>query len=253
VPSFKQIFAISIVCSTAALALLGNLLHEHLQSTSADGNLPEPWPVATTIAGVLLGSLIGLLSWLFAARREVEVVANRGAFTSESLAVFLTQMGYEVSTVALPQGPPQYLVQLQRGGASFPVSIDISPNRANLWLIVTLRALPPGLANLEGRLVSLLQASWDHAPVFFSYSRAANQLCLMRMLENRDVSPSRFRAALDEFLDVACRTYYLWETKLWDSAVPWKPPDGRLPGAAPVELIQATGLTLGTMRTPEGG
>jgi hypothetical protein len=244
-PTPGQVYAVAVAACAAVLSIVGGMLAGQFPPLRVLGwSTTATWPLSGLVLGAALGALIGVVCWLVGFQRTGAPAAARHTLTPAGLAAFLTRMGYEYTTLTTREGTPKYLLQLQRGGASFAVGIDLSPNQANLWFSLSLRAVPAALAGREGRLLSLLQGSWDQAPAFFSYCKATNQLCLMRMLENRDLPPAGFRAALDEFLDVACQTYYLWETDLWDSDATWKAPSLRPAGAASsVESIKSPAAT----------
>jgi hypothetical protein len=190
---------------------------------------PWFWPVAGVAVGVLFGVLVGAATVLTSPKTPSIEPTTVVALTPHTLPGFLTQMGYEHEARRLPSGDLDCIVTVRRDGWNVMISVNISPNRANLWLTMALGEIPPNTNDHATRFLRLLQASWETAPAFFACHRMSNALCLMRSLENRSVSPAVFRQAMDDLIAEARRMAAWWDIANWQRPVGWQPSNRSTP------------------------
>lgn len=183
---------------------------------------PWFWPLVGAGVGLFAGLLIGAVASLSSPRTTTHEPLIL-ALTPDSLAGFLAQMGYEYEAKRTATGEPEYIVKLTRAGWTVTLSVNVSPNRANLWITMALGEVPPNPDEHGTRLLRLLQASWEVAPAFFAVHRMSNVLCIMRALENRNVTPVAFRQALDGLIDEARRMSAWWDLASWGRPLGWQP------------------------------
>jgi len=221
-PVTRRLFSAWRVFCLAALVLIltllafGVVLMENHVLVSVGGLLigPFEWPLVGAGAGLVLALPIGLLA-LWSAPRETTQETVLVALTPEGISPFLTQMGYPHDTRRMPTGEPECEMKVTRDGWSVSVVVNLSPNRANLWLTIVLRSLPTDHHRYGPQFVRLLQASWDVAPAFFATHRTNNVLCLMRAIENRSLTPVVVRQILDDMIDACRRTFAWWDVAGW--------------------------------------
>jgi hypothetical protein len=195
------------------------------------------WPGFGLAGGTALGLIIGLLTWFVglvigllawsgsSKKRAPNTVVP--SFTPQSLAPFLSQMGYEFTTTKTPSGEPQYMVAFTRDGWNICICVSVSPNRTSLWLATSLGQVPHPVEEVAERLLRLLQGNVETAPVFFGCVRDGQYLTIQRAVDNRALTPALFRTMFDDFVGVLQRTAVLWNTANWLEGSYVQPSDRR--------------------------
>jgi hypothetical protein len=178
----------------------------------------------------LLGALVvvGLVTVAVALHNGLERSAR---LTLADLAPLFTMTGCPFEADREYGGTPWYHLKVRRSGCDVVVTVGLSPDGGTLWLVCTLRELPPDGGDLGRRLRALLVANSVWSPYYFALHEHGSWLTLNRPVENRAITPVLFRAILDQFLDILFATQALWDTTQWEV-----PPAALVTPADPVQM-----------------
>jgi hypothetical protein len=143
---------------------------------------------------------------------ESKKEVKKGVLTHESLKETLENLGYAPETLQSTAGSPMYLIRFERDGWTFGLYVALSPNGSMVWISAPLKDVPEDLASPEP-LRQLLTASDGIGPSHFTLK--GKRVCLNTPLENRDITPARLRAAIDETTGTVKATQNLWDTDTW--------------------------------------
>src|SRR5260370_24095096 len=128
-----------------------------------------------------------------------------------------------------------YMVRFERDGWNFVLFVSLSTNGTVVWISAPLKDVPEDLAGPEP-LRKLLAESDGIGPSHFTLK--GKRICLNTPLENREMTPARLRAALDETTGNIKATQNLWNTDTWartDAARATEKPDVKKPDVKKVE------------------
>jgi hypothetical protein len=212
-PRLLLTLLVAALAGGAALALAG------LAQGPAGVLVPPRLPVAVLAGvGVAVGLLAGGAALALARWPAPARVAEGGEtpprVTEEGVGRMLTGLGYTYTT-GTADGALQYFIRIERHDVTTTVTVDISQNKANLWISSFVREIPEGVAALSDRLTALMKSSWDNAPLFFSLA-GGRRLYLMLYIPTQGATREMLRDGIGQLIDTLARTLPLWETDDWE-------------------------------------
>lgn len=162
------------------------------------------------------------------------------ALTNESLAEMLDNMGYDYRTDTLPSGGVIYTIRINANDWNFTIEVSLSQNNSLVWLIAPLHQLPPAGTVPGEAVVRLLQENWQINPHVFAIPKNSRLLYLQRALENQNLTPARFRTAIDLMTGTIRSTAAIWDISKWGQT---PPPSGPTNGGTAAYPDTTEGLT----------
>lgn len=179
----------------------------------------------TLLAGLALANLIpvGARADAPAATPAAQTALHQAAkeLTPEQLPSFLENLGYavEVDQQKLAQGKTLCTVTIQRGTWTFYVYVSFTADKSQIWLVSPLSTIDE--AKVDSAHATRLLAENDRiGPTYFSYDANQRRFYINVQVENRDMSPLRFRSAMDDYLAVIQQTQQLWDPGSWQAPAP---------------------------------
>jgi len=162
------------------------------------------------VGGVLSPAvaLAGLLATYNPARAE----PPRKALTHESLKDMLENMGYDLEEIKSTGGTPMYKIKFERDGWTIVTYVSLSRNGSMVWVSAPLKDVPDDVSSPEP-LRKLLTESDNIGPSHFTLK--GKRIYMNTPLENRDITPVRLRAAINDTASNIKATRDLWDTDNW--------------------------------------
>jgi hypothetical protein len=134
-----------------------------------------------------------------------------GVLTNDNLGSFLSGLGYDPEIRETPAGGRFAVLTIRRGTWTFVVKIVFSKDQGGIWLVSPLTGSLPERGSLPAdALANLLALNDEIGPSHFALESGSNALTLNLQFPNRDLTPSRFRERLEEFLTAIQHTESSW-------------------------------------------
>jgi hypothetical protein len=174
------------------------------------------------VIGLVVGGILALIGVFRAHGGEPAPKADApavkpGQATDDGLKTMLENLGYDVRASKSSDGKPMYYVKLKRDTWEFEVSVALSSDNTELWLTCGVVDLPPTDKVPAEVLEKMLAKSDELGPTHFGMKKS-RRVYLNCPIENKDVTPARLRAALDQLGDDIKGTEDLWNMKKWPGA-----------------------------------
>jgi hypothetical protein len=178
-------------------------------------NLKMRWLM---VSGLVLACLmVAMMVAQKSEGQEKKEGTDSQALTDESLKTMLSNMGYEPEEIKATDGSKIYRVTIEKDDWKFVVNFSISPDKSYVWQVALLKTIPDPDKVPAAPLLKMLSENDEIGPVFFSYSPNTKRFYLNAGLENRGVTPARFRKELDRLTGHIKRTAALWDPARWET------------------------------------
>jgi hypothetical protein len=138
-----------------------------------------------------------------------------GALTPETLKETLVKLGYEPREVKAGDGV-LYFIKVSRGGLTYEVNVNLSPNREKLWTSTVLAILPQGTELPAARLLKLLELNQKVVgPSHFGYDANGRAISMNRAMDNREVTLNLLKEHIDASTAQCEATRDHWDVAKW--------------------------------------
>jgi hypothetical protein len=144
--------------------------------------------------------------------------APTGSVTIESLQSMLDAMGYEPKLGNYNDGSHYVLLAVPRPNYTITVSLDLSPDKSNIWMSVFLNEVKDPDKAPTATLLRMLEVENGIWPTYLSYNSNAKTFYAYRPLKNQDLKPALMRTTIESFLTNIEATASLWDTSTWGQA-----------------------------------
>lgn len=138
--------------------------------------------------------------------------------TIEKLGEMLEAMGFEPKQITLKSGQVIHSVLIEDEGWKFVFEFSLSYDSSRVWIIAPLGTVDAASSFPQEFAVKLLEENFNIQPAAFTYVATAKKIDLIRILENKGVTATKVRSAIDQMQKTIKRTEVIWNPILWKDA-----------------------------------
>lgn len=169
------------------------------------------------VSGVLLTSLL----WsepadaqdLFSRERlsgvQTQSAGNAKKLDGTELRKTLERGGYEVRKV---HSDDVFEIEASEGEWTFPILVELSPDKSNIWCTVVLQEFAGPLENHAVRFAKLMALNGKYGNVFFKFDTETRMMMLVGSKSNLNVTPSGMDETIGLLMSIAAESDSLWKT-----------------------------------------
>lgn len=166
------------------------------------------------VVGGFAAIVMGVASLVFS---PAAAQSTPGALTTETLGETLRAVGLK------PEADAQrydfsFKADYQGQEWEFTMSAVLSQNEESLWVMAWLDELPNNSSEVPKTALLRLLANNDRLGKgkFFAYVHENRRFVIQRVLDNRDLTPSRLKAVLQDLGGSVAETYDYWAVENWN-------------------------------------
>lgn len=140
--------------------------------------------------------------------------------TTDTLGEMLDAMGYDAKPITLDNGYQLFGVSAKQDTWTFYVEVSIPRAGNSIGFLAPLTQVgeKTGGKLPAPAMKKMLEANWDLMPHAFVLHAKQQRVFLMRMMDNKDVTSAKLRAALEDMFGTIRRTNDIWNPDRWGAA-----------------------------------
>lgn len=169
---------------------------------------------------VVCGALLTSLVWshaadaqdLFSRERLSEVQTQsteNKKLDGAELRKVLQRGGHEILK---EHGEDVFEIEASEGEWTFPILIELSPDKSNIWCTVVLQEFAGPLENHAVRFAKLMALNGKYGNVFFKFDTDTRMMMLVGSKSNHEVTPSAMDDMVGLLMSIAAESDSLWKT-----------------------------------------
>lgn len=140
---------------------------------------------------------------------ETQSSGNAKKLDGAELRKTLERGGHEIRKV---HGEDVFEIEASEGEWTFPILIELSPDKSNIWCTVVLQEFAGPLENHAVRFAKLMALNGKYGNVFFKFDTETRMMMLVGSKSNQNLTPSAMDDMIGLLMSIASESDSLWKT-----------------------------------------